>query len=213
MSALRVRRPVVRSFTIAWVDRAARWVRAGGHAIVWESDRRAKLVVPRIDPDDEMDLGLWAMMDLGLSGGRVETRGPLRGLSYVRVPSDCLEIVKARVERDSVHPRPTRTMALDCLACAACCVDNEVVLFGRDVARLRRAGHGHLLRRPWARRRSDGRLVLVLLRDKRCKQLRRDNTCAIYEARPDACRTFPPGSECCLYSREDAHDWRDGAPR
>jgi Fe-S-cluster containining protein len=210
---VRVTRPVVRSFSVAWIARAARWVRAGGHAIVWESERRAKLVVPRIDDDDEMDLGLWAMMDLGLSKGHVESRGALAGLSWVRVPHDCLEIVRARVERDSVHAKATRSLHFDCLACAACCVENEVTLSGRDVTRLRRAGHEALTKRPWSRRGKDGRLVLVLFRDKSCKQLRRDNTCTIYEARPDACRTFPPGSECCLYSQEDVHGWRDGAPR
>ena len=43
---MRIDRPVVRSFTRPHVRRAADWVRAGGHAIVWIAPRKARLVFP-----------------------------------------------------------------------------------------------------------------------------------------------------------------------
>ncbi len=197
-----VARPVVRSFEATYLREAGAHVRGGGHAVVWDSPKRARLVVSRPKRGDKVDLGLWAIYDLDLLRYATIERGALAGLAFVRVPKECLEIVRHRAERDSVYPGPTRTMRLDCLACGACCRDNRVELEQADVRRFERAGRGDLLRRPWARR-DDGTIVLVLQRDKRCKHLARGNLCAIYDIRPNACSSFPPGSEGCLFSRED----------
>jgi hypothetical protein len=204
-------RPIVRSFKARFAREAAAHVRGGGHAIVWEAPRKALLVMPVPRPEDPMDLGFWSLLDLGKSRYRVAKDGPFRHLAMARVPGDCLAIVERRAHRDSVHPGPTREVSFDCLACGACCVDNEVQLFDDDVARLRAGGRGELAKRPYARRR-DGKLVLVLTRTKRCKQLGEDNRCGIYSVRPAACRDFPVASECCLFSREDALGLVDGEP-
>lgn len=150
------------------------------------------------------------MLDLGRSGYSIARSGPFAGMGYLRVPHDCYSIVRGRVVRDSIHPDPTRDLDLDCLACAACCRDNRVELDDCDVDRFEAAGRGELARAPYSRR-DDGRLVLVLRSDRNCKHLGGDNRCAIYSIRPDACSTFPAGSECCLSSREEELDIVDGA--
>lgn len=66
--------------------------------------------------------------------------GPFAGLATVKVPDDALHIVRRRAERDSIHPEATREVDFDCLACGACCRDNEVVLDEDDVAKLRAGG-------------------------------------------------------------------------
>jgi uncharacterized protein len=195
-------RPIVRSFAAAYLKEAAAHVRGGGHAVVWDSPRRARLVIPKPERGDLMDLGMWAIYDLDLLRCSTIGRGALAGFAFVHVPSDCLDIVKHRAERDSVFPGPTRALRLDCLACGACCRDNRVELEKEDIRRFERAGRADLLRRPWARR-DDGTVVLVLRRDKRCKHLSKGNLCAIYPIRPNACSSFPPGSEGCLFSREE----------
>jgi len=206
---MRVVRPIVRNFVWPHLERASAWVRAGGHAVVWVAPRKARLVFARPREGDDLDLGWWAALDLGRTGYAVARRGPFEGMAFVRVPHDCYFIVRDRVERDSIHPGPTRELDLDCLTCAACCVDNKVELDEADVARFERAGRGDLARRPYARRR-DGRLVLTLRADKRCKHLGGDNRCGIYAIRPAACSTFPVGSECCLSSREEVYSIVDG---
>ena len=107
-----------------------------------------------------------------------------------------------RIDRDSTHAGPTLRETFDCLACGACCKRNEVVLNRSDVARLRRA-RPDLLKRPWVRRRNDGKLTLTLLRSGACRHLEQGNACAIYEHRPSPCSDFVIGSECCLSSREE----------
>ena len=197
-----VHRPVVRNFKAPYFDEAASWVQSGGHAVVWLSTRKARLVFARPRAGDDFDLGWWSALDLGRTDYLVARRGVFAGMAYVRVPHDCYAIVRARVERDAGHPGPTRSLALDCLACAACCKDNRVELDEVDIARLERAGRAELTRPPYTRR-ENGSVVLLLRKDKRCKHLLADNRCGIYEARPGACSTFPPGSECCLSSREE----------
>jgi len=210
MSALQVTRPVVRSFKWPFFDEAVSWVWRGGHAVVWLSARKARLVFAHPREADEFDLGWWSALDIGQSEFAVAKRGTFAGLAYVRVPHDCYRIVRERVVRDSVHPEPTRAIELDCLACGACCKDNRVVLEKVDIERFERAGRADLAAPPYARR-EDGAVVLVLRRDKRCKHLEDDNRCAVYAIRPDACSSFPPGSECCLSSREEEMGLVDGA--
>jgi Fe-S-cluster containining protein len=210
MTAMRVARPVVRSFKWPFLDEAAAWVRAGGHAVVWIAPRKARLVFAKPAPGDEHDMGYWSALDIGQTEYATAKRGPFAGMAFVRVPHDCYSIVRDRVVRDSVHPGPTRAIKLDCLACGACCKDNRVELDGRDIARFEQGGRSDLARPPYARR-EDGVVVLVLRRDKRCKHLADDNRCDIYALRPGACSTFPVGSECCLSSREEELDVIDGA--
>jgi len=208
----RVRRPVVRSFDKRFVRECAAWVRAGGHAVLWDSPDRARLVLPRPDPDDPMDLGRWSIMDLGKSSYAVVRRGPLEGLATTPVPSDTLDIVRERATRDSIHRGPTRSMNLDCLACGSCCRSNDVILEKVDERRFARAGRTELMRPPLARRRRDGRIRLRLLPNGDCHHLGKDNRCAIYAIRPDACSQFPVGSECCLFAREEEMGIVDGLP-
>jgi Fe-S-cluster containining protein len=208
-----VERPVVRSFKARFVREAARHVRSGGHAILWETATRARLVFRQPKPRAESDLGEWAMLDLGRSRFTIVGEGPLRGLASCLVPREHFGIVERWAERDSVWPGPTRQVRFDCFACGACCRSNEVVLQRDDIARFRRAKRDDLYARPFARRRSDGKIVLTLLQSKDCRHLQADNRCDIYELRPNACSTFPVASECCMFAREEELGVTDGLPR
>ncbi|MGH7285053.1 MAG: YkgJ family cysteine cluster protein [Polyangiaceae bacterium] len=168
---------------------------------MWSSPKRA-LFVFRIPRDRDRDLGVWSLLDLGKSRWTCVKSGALRGLATARVPIACLDIVRDRAERDSIHAGPTRREIFDCLACAACCKHNEVPLNRSDLATLRRA-RPELLKKPWVRRRRDGKLTLTLLRSGSCRHLEPGNACAIYELRPSPCSRFVIGSECCLSSREE----------
>lgn len=207
-----VERPVVRQFREPHARAAAKHVRAGGHAIVWETGGKARLLFPVPRADDTMDLGYWSLLDLGRNRWRRVKSGPYRGLASAIVPKDCHDIVRRRAERDSVWPGPTKKSRFDCLTCGACCRDNRVELDTADVARFERAAMPHLARSPYARREEDGTIVLRLLRDKSCRHLGGDNKCAIYTLRPSACSQFPVGSECCLISREEELGLFDGLP-
>lgn len=201
MAATRVVRPVVRSFRSLFAREAAAHVRAGGHALVWESPSRVRLVFRPPVGDEDKDLGYWSLLDLGAHRWRKEAKGALRGLAVARIAKDSVDLVRARAERDSVHPRPTRTMRLDCETCAACCRDNKVVLEPEDFDRFAQGGRQDLGKPPYTRKDGD-KVVLRLLRSKDCKHLQADKRCGIYALRPDSCRVFPAGSESCLYSRE-----------
>jgi uncharacterized protein len=195
-------RPVVRSYKWPHLARAASWVKAGGHAVVWISPRKARLVFARPRKGDQSDLGYWSALDLARSDYLVARRGPFEGMAFIKVPHDCYGIVWERVARDSMHEGATREMELDCLACAACCKDNSVEIEEADIRRFADGGRAELARPPYTRR-ADGKVILVLRKDKRCKHLAADNRCDIYALRPDACSTFPAGSECCLSAREE----------
>ncbi len=202
----------MRAFQAPFENQAALHVRAGGHAIVWTSPRRGRLVfrVPR--GPEERDLGYWALLDMRRSEWSRAKIGALRGLAVAPVPRDCVDLVKDRVDRDSVHRGSTRVMLLDCETCAACCRDNRVELEKRDIERFERANRPELARPPYTRR--DGKkVVLRLLRSRDCRHLGRDRRCGIYALRPESCRVFPPGSEGCLYSRESELGIVDGATR
>ena len=207
---MRVVRPVVRSFRSPYFAEAVSWVRGGGHAIVWLTPRKARLVFRKPREGDDRDLGHWSALDIGRLEYPIARRGTFAGMAFVPVPHDCYQIVRERIVRDSIHPGPTRTIELDCLECGACCRDNRVELEDEDIARFEKAGRGELARPPYARR-DDGTIVLVLRRDKDCKHLGGDNKCAIYGIRPDSCSVFPVGSECCLSSREEEMGIVDGA--
>jgi hypothetical protein len=206
---MRVVRPIVRSFTARHKDECARHVRAGGHAVLWEHARRARLVLPVPDEDDVMDLAYWSLLDLGKSAWSVEKRGALKGLATATVPRDCFEVVKRRAERDSIHPGTHRTVRFDCLRCGACCRDNRVEIDDDDLERFAQAGRSELARAPYAKK-DGGKIILRLLRSKRCRHLANDNRCGIYAIRPNACSQFPVASECCLSAREEELGVTDG---
>jgi hypothetical protein len=186
-------------------------VRGGGHAVVWETPSRARLVVPKPNDDDVTDLGYWSILDLGKTRYRVIDKGPLKGFATTPIPDDCFDIVARRAERDSILPGPTRELELDCLECGACCRDNQVQLFDVDLQRFRDGGRADLTKPPYTRKK-DGKLILTLLRSKSCRHLADDNKCGVYAIRPDACSQFPAGSECCLYARESELGLVDGLP-
>ena len=194
-------------------------MRAGGHALVWDDDARVRLVFSpppkkskKKGDTPKEDLGVWSLLDLGVHRFRREKSGALRGLAVARIAKDALDIVRRRALRDSVHPSATRTLHLDCEACAACCRDNEVILEPVDFERFAEAGRQDLGRPPYTRKDGD-RVVLRLLRSRNCRHLGADKRCGIYELRPDSCRSFPMGSESCLYSREVELGVVDGASR
>jgi Fe-S-cluster containining protein len=207
---LTIVRSIVRSFTGRQIREAAAHVRAGGHAIVWEQPSRARIVVPPPKKGDPADLALHAILDLGNQRYRISRKGATKGLATAIVARDCHDIVRDRVERDSVHPGATRTIKLDCLACGACCYSNRVELGSADIKRFERSGRPELARMPYARR-SNGTLVLRLAPDRACLQLQPDKKCSIYDIRPASCRTFPAGSECCLSARAEDYGFYDGA--
>jgi Fe-S-cluster containining protein len=210
-SLMSVARPVVRQFKEKYAREAARHVRAGGHALVWsgEGRKKATLVLPPIDTENEHDLGYWALLDMGKYKWDLPKTGPYRGLAYASVPRSCFDIVTARAERDAGWEGATHTVELDCLACGSCCRDNKVVLEKEDIARFKAAGREDLARPPYTKK-DAGKIVLKLLRSKDCRHLASDNKCGIYALRPDACSTFPVASECCLFSRQEELGIYDG---
>jgi uncharacterized protein len=169
--------------------------------VVWESRTRAHLVLPLPEPQDPADLAAWSLYDFRKERYKVIPSGVLEGLATSLVPRDCHGLVRRRIRRDLGFTGATRDIELDCLACGACCRDNEVVLSSEDLGRFAAAGRSDLGREPYSKR-IDGKLVFRLLRNKRCKHLLQDNRCAIYSIRPDACSCFPVASESCLFSRE-----------
>ena len=164
-------RPIVRSFKRKFTKEAAAHVRAGGHAIVWENDGRALLLFQDPPDDQPDDFGAWAVYDLGKFKWHTHERGAFKGLASTLIPRDCLWIAKRRTERDSIHPGATRKMDINCMDCAACCRDNEVILQDEDIERFKAAGRPELAKPPFAKR-VDGRMVLTLLDNKRCRHLK-----------------------------------------
>jgi uncharacterized protein len=196
-------RPLVRSYSNRERASASAHVRAGGHAILWMTAKRAMLVVPFFDDDDIAAFGWWSILDLRKQRYRVIREGVLKGLIETLVPRDCHRIVRERIQRDVAHPGAVRRITLDCLKCGACCLSNEVILDEDDIARFEAANRQDLTRPPYTRRNGHGEVVLRLQADGACRHKQVDHRCAIYEIRPGMCREFPVGSECCLSARAD----------
>ena len=206
-----ITRPIVRSFKIEYAKEARAWVKSGGHAVVWEKPNRAMLVFPIPIKDDEEDLGIWSVLDLGKQRWDTPKDGPYAGTACTLFPPSTLWIAKRRAERDSKWKGPKRKIKLDCMTCAACCKDNAVGLEKQDIARFREAGRMDLAKPPMAKWR-EGKFMLTLLPNGSCRHLKRDRACGIYAIRPDACSEFPAGSECCLFAREEEFGIYDGVP-
>lgn len=210
MSLTVVDRPIWRRFDPRFFERAAAHVRAGGHAAVVHGEHHVEMLFGVGETGRITELGYWALLAIEQQRWRIVADGPARGLARARTKPDFVPIVLDWCERDGVHEGPTRTIALDCLECAACCHDANVIVGSRDLARFRRIGRPELTKAPYVRRKKDGKLALVFLASGKCKHLGRGNACAVYEARPDNCRAFLTGSEACLAAREDTLGYRDG---
>lgn len=205
----RVDRPIFRRFIPRFRERAAAHARAGGASVIARDDSRLELFLPT-DPTGRIsELGLWALLAIEQKRWRRLTSGPEKGLATALVTGDFVEVVLDMCERDSVHEGPTRAVDFDCLACGACCQEANVELDAPDLARWSDAGRDELAASRYVIRRKDGKVVLRFAKDGRCQHLGPDNRCAIYELRPDNCRAFPVGSECCLAAREQSFGWID----
>ena len=211
-SMSRVVRPIVRSFSGKQLRDAAAHVRRGGHAVVWETPSRARLLVPAPDPDDPMDLALFSILDLGKTRYEISNEGVTKGLAMTRVPSDCNDLISRRTERDEVHAGATRPIDLDCLACGACCRANKVELSKVDIARFEEAGRGRPLAdalfsttRRQAGASPSGRSQMPAPRQRQQMRNLRNPARDV--------RDFPMASECCLSARYEELGIYDGAPR
>lgn len=209
MSRVTVSRPVWRHFLRKYASDAAAFVRAGGAAaLVGRGDRVDALV--EMKRGKLTELAEWALLAVEQPRWRRVASGPARGLALARISPDYAGSVLDWCDRDAVWPGPQRRLTLDCLACAACCNDMNVVLDGDDIARWSEAGRSDLHGRAYVRRKRDGHLVLRLHDSGRCLHLRRDKKCGIYALRPDNCSAFVVGSEACLAAREETLGLRDG---
>lgn len=210
MSAYVVVRPVWRKFHPRFLARAATHVRAGGCAVIDDDATGVRMLLPVDERGKITELGLWALLAIEQQRWRRVVDGPAQGLATARVRPHFEGSVLDWCDRDGVHPGPTRSVALDCLACAACCHEANVLLDEADFERWTDAGRGDLVSRAYIRRARDGKVTLRFAASGRCQHLGLDKKCGIYEIRPDNCRAFVVGSEACLAAREDTLGLRDG---
>jgi uncharacterized protein len=204
-------RPVVRAFAVTQVSRAIAWARAGGHAVVREAPSRAVWLARPWTTREEAELARFALADLGRRRFGYPRTGPYAGLAVVRVAAGAGWVLDERARRDAAYHSPTTVVALDCTRCGACCRDNDVVLGAGDVQRLAESGQNALRARRLVRYHA-GKLRLALAPSGACVFLQGDRSCAVYEARPAACRAFPMGSESCLSARAAAEQATQCAP-
>jgi Fe-S-cluster containining protein len=209
-------RPVWRSFTERFLGNAAAWVRSGGCAVVWRPSRAkdrpaAWLLLPLDDEGGEEAMPeqpYWAMLAVYLERYKRLESGPAKGLATVRVGRDYEHEVERWCERDSKHREPIREIELDCTTCAACCIDNRVVLDEADLKRLASDGHEAHRKKPYVRTEKGVKLLALDETTKACVHLK-DKLCGVYERRPDNCRWFPAGTEPCMIARRDEFGWDD----
>lgn len=106
---------------------------------------------------------------------------------------------------------PSQTESPDCLSCGACCFSNlsdYVRVSGEDYARLGDAAE--------ALTQFDGNRCYMRMEDGHCAALQLDRTsgrfvCAVYERRPETCRTLERGSGACAAERWQKADRARGA--
>jgi hypothetical protein len=209
MSAYEIERPVWRSFRKRYLAGAAAHVRRGGHAVI--TDGGPVDVLLTVDASGKItELGQWALLAVEQQHWRRVRQGPAEGLATARIKPPYEGSVLDWCDRDVVHKGATRTMHLDCLECAACCHEANVLLDEADLQRFRDAGRKDLTSRAYIRRARDGKITLRFAPDGRCQHLGTDKRCGIYPIRPDNCRVFVVGSEACLSAREDTLGLRDG---
>jgi uncharacterized protein len=197
-----VRRPVWRSFRPEFVDRAIVHVRNGGFSALIRNSGEIRILLPLGRDGDLTEMSRWALLSLEIRRWGHARTGPLRTIAAVNVKRGDREVIREWCERDSVHPRSTHEIRLDCRTCGACCRDNKVVLEGPDLVTWKHAGRADLLGRANVRT-SRGVKLLRLGAKGACVHLGPSNRCAIYRLRPGNCSAFPVGAETCLAARLD----------
>jgi Fe-S-cluster containining protein len=212
MPAVTLSRPVWRRFEERFLARAAAWVRSGGHALVVREGGKLDMLLGVDERGRITEAALWSILALEQERRKKLKDGPAAGLVLARVDEHAESATLDWCERDSVHPRATRKLKLDCLACGACCHEANVILYDTDLERFRRAGRPEMTTRSYIKRSRDGKITLRFLKNGRCQNLAPDNKCFVYDCRPHNCRVFPMASEACLAARESTFGWRDGAP-
>lgn len=209
-----IHRPIWRKFSPKYLDRAAAWVREGGHAAVekttkWGDVKRIDLLLGVDEEGVITEQGEWALLAVELEAHEIVEGGLAKGLARAKCKPQYEEAVLEWCERDAEHVGPTREMALDCLACGSCCHDSNVILFKSDLKRFKKAGRNDLLKKKHIKHKKGGKMVLRFPKHGPCQQLRKNLMCRIYEIRPFNCRVFPVGTEACLAARELTRGWRD----
>lgn len=209
-SAYVIERPIWRSFRPRFLARAAAHVRRGGHAALVDEEGNVEVLLTVDAKGKITELGLWSLLAIEQQRWRRVQDGPAKGLATAKVRDNYGGSVIDWCERDSIHAGATRTIRLDCLECAACCHESNVVLDEADFERFREAGRKDLLGKAYIKR-ANGRVTLRFAPSGKCQHLKRDKKCRIYAIRPDNCSVFVVGSEACLAAREDTLGLRDGA--
>lgn len=210
MSEYVIQRPVWRRFRPRFLPQAAAHVRRGGHAAIVHETGRVDVLLTVGEDGKITELGLWSLLAIEQRRWvRVKT-GAATGLATAKVSAKFAGSVIDWCDRDSIHAGSTRKIELDCLKCAACCHEANVVMDEADLDRFREGGRPDLVHRDYIKRSRDGRITLRFAPSGRCQHLR-GKKCSIYTIRPDNCRVFVVGSEACLAAREDTLKLRDGA--
>jgi hypothetical protein len=209
-----IARPIWRRFRARFFKNAVAHVRRGGAAAIVPADERDRIdVLLPIDEKGKITaLGRWALYAIEHRRFRYVKTGIAEGLATAMIRAVYEGSVLDFCARDAVHGGATRVMPIDCVTCAACCHDSNVVLDKVDLDRFRDGGRPDLAGRAYVKRAKDGKITLRFLGPGACQHLARDKRCSIYELRPDNCRVFLEGSEACLAAREDTLGVRDGAP-
>jgi len=208
-----VRRPIWRRYSPRFVANAAAHVRAGGFAAIVGEGPRITLLLPREASGKLTTFALWSLLVIDARRARIVREGVASGLGEARVKRGYEHAVLDWCDRDSLLAGPTRLMRLNCIACTACCSDNDVVVEAKDRLRWKAAETSNLEAPELVRRGRDGRLHLRLRDDGRCMHLEDDGRCSIYALRPQNCAAFPAGSEACLLAREETLGIREGSRR
>jgi Fe-S-cluster containining protein len=210
MSAYVIDRPVWRRYRPRFLPHAAAHVRRGGHAAIVHESGRVDVLLTVGEAGKITELGLWSLLAIEQRRWVRVKKGAAQGLATARVSDKFAGSVIDWCDRDSIHAGSTRRIELDCLDCAACCHQANVVMDEADLDRFREGGRPDLARKDYVKRSRDGRITLRFAPSGRCQHLQ-GKACGIYPIRPDNCRVFVVGSEACLAAREDTLKVRDGA--
>ncbi len=201
-----VRRPLWRAFAPRELTRAAKHARAGGISVV--KDRRWYLLGDAGPAGEDVPLFVdWALRAIESETWEEQVEGDVSGLIKATVTADWRERVGEWIARDADFRGSSANSKFDCVKCAACCVDNKVLLDRADVARLRAGGAaiGRSIRTVRGKRYLPlAPPVESMNGAKPCVHLR-ELKCGIYPHRPFMCRDFPAGTEQCMTSREDLY--------
>lgn len=211
-SAYEIARPVWRRFKPRFLAKAVAHVKRGGFAAIEDETGQVKVLLPVDEAGKVTELGQWALLSIEQRAWKRVKEGLGVGLATAKIRAKYAGSVLDWCERDAVHEGSTRTIVLDCLECAACCHEANVLLDEADFERFREGGRPDLVNKAYIKRSRDGKITLRFAKDGRCQHLQTDRKCAIYLIRPDNCRVFVVGSEACLAAREDTLKLRDGAP-